>query len=167
MTLFDWAVVLIVGLSSVLGLMRGAIREVLALLGWVVAFFVARQFGVAFSAMLNNLVANDSLRLLLSFAILFVATLLVMALGRMALTELVKKIGLGGADKFLGLVIGVARGGLIVLVFVLLAGMTALPEQADWKNAYTSRWFELMAENVKPWLPQGMAKRINFGFSAV
>jgi membrane protein required for colicin V production len=84
----------------------------------------------------------------------------------MALTELVKKIGLGGADKFLGLVIGVARGGLIVLVFVLLAGMTALPQQADWKNAYTSRWFELMAENVKPWLPDGMAKRINFGLIA-
>jgi membrane protein required for colicin V production len=165
-TLFDWAVVLIVGLSSVLGLMRGAIREVLALVGWVVAFFVARQFGVDFSAMLSNVVANDSLRLLLSFAVLFVATLLVMALGRMALTEIVKKIGLGGADKFLGLVIGVARGGLIVLVFVLLAGMTALPQQADWKNAYTSRWFELMAENIKPWLPEGMAKRINFGFIA-
>ncbi len=166
MTLFDWAVLLIVGLSSVLGLMRGAIREVLALVGWVVAFFVARQFGVDFSAMLSNLVAYDSLRLLLSFAVLFVATLLVMALGRMALTEIVKKIGLGGADKFFGLVIGVARGGLIVLVFVLLAGMTALPQQADWKNAYTSRWFELMAERVKPWLPEGLAKRINFGFIA-
>lgn len=166
MTLFDWAVLLIVGLSSVLGLMRGAIREVLALVGWVVAFFVARQFGVDFSAMLSNVVANDSLRLLLSFAVLFVATLLVMALGRMALTEIVKKIGLGGADKFFGLVIGVVRGGLIVLGFVLLAGMTALPQQADWKNAYTSRWFELMAESVKPWLPEGLAKRINFGFIA-
>ncbi len=146
--------------------MRGAIREVLALLGWVVAFLVARQFGVAFAAMLTPLVANDALRLLLSFAILFVATMLVMALGRMALTEIVKKIGLGGADKFLGLLIGVARGGLIVLVFVLLAGMTALPQQADWKNAYSSRWFEIMAENMKPWLPEGMAKRINFGFIA-
>lgn len=166
MTLFDWAVLLIIGLSSLLGLMRGAIREVLALLGWFIAFFVARQFGLEFSAMLKPLVANDSLRLLLSFAVLFIATMLVMALGRMALTELVKKIGLGGADKFLGLVIGVARGGLIVLVFVLLAGMTALPQQADWKNAYTSRWFELMAENVKPWLPEGMAKRINFGLIA-
>ena len=166
MTLFDWAVLIIIGLSSLLGLMRGAIREVLALLGWVVAFLVARQFGVAFAAMLTPLVANDALRLLLSFAILFVATMLVMALGRMALTEIVKKIGLGGADKFLGLLIGVARGGLIVLVFVLLAGMTALPQQADWKNAYSSRWFEIMAENMKPWLPEGMAKRINFGFIA-
>lgn len=166
MTLFDWAVLGIIGLSSLLGLMRGAVREVLALLGWVVAFIVARQFGVAFAAMLTPLVANDSLRLLLSFAILFVATMLVMALGRMALTEIVKKIGLGGADKFLGLVIGVARGVLIVLVFVLLAGMTALPQQADWKNAYSSRWFEIMAENVKPWLPEGMAKRIHFGFIA-
>jgi membrane protein required for colicin V production len=165
-TLFDWAVLIIIGLSSLLGLMRGAIREVLALLSWVISFLVARQFGVAFAAMLTPLVANDSLRLLLSFAILFFATMLVMALGRMALTEIVKKIGLGSADKFLGLVIGVARGGLIVLVFVLLAGMTALPQQADWKNAYTSRWFELMAENVKPWLPEGMAKRINFGFIA-
>jgi membrane protein required for colicin V production len=165
-TLFDWAVLIIIGLSSLLGLMRGAIREVLALLGWVVAFLVARQFGVQFAAMLTPLVANDALRLLLSFAILFVATMLVMALGRMALTEIVKKIGLGGADKFLGLVIGVARGVLIVLVFVLLAGMTALPQQADWKKAYSSRWFELMAENIKPWLPEGMAKRINFGFVA-
>jgi membrane protein required for colicin V production len=165
-TLFDWAVLVIIGLSSLLGLMRGAIREVLALLGWVIAFLVARRFGVEFAAMLKSLVENDSLRLLLSFAILFVATMLVMALGRMALTEIVRKIGLGGADKFLGLLIGMARGGLIVLVFVLLAGMTALPQLADWKNAYSSRWFEIMAENVKPWLPEGMAKRINFGFIA-
>jgi membrane protein required for colicin V production len=165
-TLFDWAVLVIISLSSVLGLMRGAIREVLALLSWVAAFLVARQFGVAFAAMLKPLVEIDSLRLVLSFAILFVATLLLMSLVRMALAELVKKIGLGGADKFFGLVIGAARGGLIVLVFVLLAGMTALPQQADWKKAYSSRWFELMAENIKPWLPEGMAKRINFGFIA-
>ncbi|MGB8339111.1 MAG: CvpA family protein [Burkholderiales bacterium] len=166
MTIFDWAVLLIIGLSSLLGLLRGAIREVLALLGWVVAFLVAREYGLAFSAMISNLVANDSLRLLLSFVLLFVITLSLMALLRMTVTELVKKIGLGAADKFLGLFFGVARGGLIVLVLVLLAGMTALPQQEDWKNAYTSRWFELMAENVKPWLPEGLAKRINFGFIA-
>ncbi len=167
MTLFDWLVIIIVGLSSLLGLMRGAIREVLALLGWVMAFFVAREFGVAFSSMLKNLMANDSLRLLLSFAILFVVTLIIMALLRMALAELVKKIGLGSADKMLGLLIGVARGLVIMLVLVLAAGMTALPQQPGWKNAFTSRWFEIMAENVKPWLPEALAKRIDFGFVAV
>lgn len=167
MTLFDYAVIFVVGLSSVLGLLRGAIREVLALLGWVVAFFVARQYGAAFSSMLTNLVTNDSLRLLLSFTLLFVTVLLLMALLRMTVTELVKKIGLGSADKILGLLFGVARGGLIMLVLVLAAGMTALPQQADWKNAFSSRWFELMAENVKPWLPEGLAKRISYGLVSV
>lgn len=166
MTLFDWAVILVIGLSSLLGLMRGAIREVLALAGWVIAFLVAREYGVAFSAMLKNLVANDSIRLALAFASLFFATLVLMALLRMTVTELVKKIGLGGADKFFGLVIGMARGVLIVLVIVMLAGMTELPQQPDWKKAYSSRWFEIMVENLKPWLPEGLAKRINFGFIA-
>ncbi|MGB9151210.1 MAG: CvpA family protein [Burkholderiales bacterium] len=166
MTLFDWAVILVIGLSSLLGLMRGAIREVLALAGWVIAFLVAREYGVAFSAMLTNLVANDSIRLALAFASLFFATLVLMALLRMTVTELVKKIGLGGADKFFGLLIGMARGVLIVLVIVMLAGMTELPQQPDWKKAYSSRWFEIMVENLKPWLPEGLARRINFGFIA-
>ncbi|MGB8855598.1 MAG: CvpA family protein [Burkholderiales bacterium] len=166
MTLFDWAVILVIGLSSLLGLMRGAIREVLALAGWVIAFLVAREYGVAFSAMLKNLVASDSIRLALAFASLFFATLVLMALLRMTVTELVKKIGLGGADKFFGLLIGMARGVLIVLVIVMLAGMTELPQQPDWKKAYSSRWFEIMVENLKPWLPEGLARRINFGFIA-
>lgn len=166
MTLFDWAVILVVGLSSLLGLLRGAVREVLALAGWVIAFLVAREYGLAFSAMLKSLVANDSIRLALAFASLFFATLVLMALLRMTVTELVKKIGLGGADKFFGLVIGMARGVLIVLVIVMLAGMTELPQQPDWKKAYSSRWFEIMVENLKPWLPEGLAKRINFGFIA-
>ncbi len=53
-----------------------------------------------------------------------------------------------------------------MLMLVVLGGMTALPQQNDWRNAFTSGWFESLAVAVKPWLPDAMAKRIHFGAGA-
>jgi membrane protein required for colicin V production len=163
MTLFDYIVFAIVGISVVLGLLRGAVREVLALGAWVAAFLVAKSFSVEASHWLARLIQNPSLRLMTAFAGLFVLTLMVVTLVSLLLSALIKKIGLGPLDRLLGLLIGAVRGALIVLILVLLAGMTTLPQHADWRSALTSRWFELIAGGVKPWLPDALAKRINFG----
>ena len=163
MTLFDYFVIAIVGVSMLLGLMRGAIKEVFSLASWILAFIVAKAYTVELSRWLETLVSNPSLRLLTAFIILFVATLIILGVISLMLTALIKKIGLGSVDRVLGTSIGFVRGVVIMLVLVILGGMTALPQQNDWRNAWTSGWFETLATSVKPWLPRAMAKRINFG----
>lgn len=163
MTLFDYFVIAIVGVSMLLGLMRGAIKEVFSLAAWILAFIVAKAYSVELSRWLEIVVSNSSLRLLTAFIILFVATLIILGLISLMLTTLIKKIGLGSIDHVLGTLIGFVRGVVIMVVLVILGGMTALPQQIDWRNALTSGWFEMLAGSVKPWLPDAMAKRIHFG----
>jgi membrane protein required for colicin V production len=163
MTLFDYFVIAIVGVSMLLGLMRGAIKEVFSLASWILAFIVAKAYSVELSRWLETVVSNSSLRLLTAFIILFVATLIILGVISFFLTTLIKKIGLGSVDRVLGTAIGLVRGVVIMLVLVILGGLTALPQQNDWRNALTSGWFEMMARSVKPWLPDAMAKRMHFG----
>ena len=166
MTLFDYFAIAIVGISMLLGMMRGAIKEVFSLASWVIAFIVAKILSVRFAQILESAVSNSSLRLLTAFIILFIFTLIVMGLISLLLTAAIKKIGLGPLDRLLGTVIGFLRGVVIMLVLVILGGMTALPQQNDWRSAFLSGWFEVLAHAVKPWLPEAMTKRIHFGQAA-
>ncbi len=162
MTVFDYAALLIVGFSVLLSVMRGAVREVLALLSWVVAFWVANIYTVQLAPLLPNGIPDESLRLLAAFVILFLVALLLMSLLTIALSELVKTIGLGLLDRGLGALFGLARGGLIVMVLVLLAGLTSVPRQSYWRNAMFSAPLEALAMSLKPWLPEGLSRRINY-----
>ena len=80
MTVFDYAVLLIVGLSILLSVMRGAVREVLALAAWVAAFLVANTYGVWLAAQLPAAIPGEALKLLAAFVILFLTMLLLMSL---------------------------------------------------------------------------------------
>ena len=162
MTVFDYTVLLIVGVSILISVMRGLVREALALVGWVAAIWVAVNYAVPLAPLLPDAVPNETLRLLAAFVALFLATLLLATLFSIALSELVKKLGMGAVDRGLGALFGLARGLLIVLVMVLLAGMTPLPHQAFWRNAMLSAPFEAFVMVVKPWLPEQLAKRINY-----
>jgi membrane protein required for colicin V production len=162
MTVFDYAVLMILGLSVLLSTMRGMVREVLALLSWVVAFWLANIYTVQLAPMLPKAIPSDSLRLLAAFVILFLVALLLMSLLTIALSQLVKTVGLGFLDRGLGVLFGLARGVLIVMVLVLLAGLTSLPHQRPWRNAMFSAPLEALAMNLKPWLPEGLSRRINY-----
>ncbi len=162
MTVFDYAVLAVVGLSILLSMMRGFLREILALAGWVAAFFVARFYTLELAPLLPESIPSESLRLLAAFVILFLATLLVSSLLAIALSEVFKKVGLGWLDRWLGALFGLARGILIVSVLVLLAGLTSVPQDARWRNAMFSAPFEALVTSALPWLPSGIATHVKF-----
>lgn len=162
MTSFDYAVLLIVGFSVLLSVMRGVVREILALLAWGAAFVVANAFSGQLIPMLPATIPNESLRYLAAFVMLFLVTLLVMSLITIALSEVIKNLGLKPADRMMGALFGLVRGMLIALVIVLVAGLTALPRQPFWRNAMFSAPLEAVAQMVKPWLPEDFSKRINY-----
>lgn len=162
MTAFDYAVLLIVGVSILISVMRGLVREALALMGWVAAFWVAAGYAVPLAPHLPGAIPDETVRLLAAFVALFLGTLLIATLLTIAASELVRKLGLGAVDRGLGVMFGLTRGLLIVLVLVLLAGLTPLPRQGFWHNAMLSAPFEAFVAMVKPWLPDQLAKRISY-----
>ena len=112
--------------------------------------------------MLPSSITGESPRMLLAFAALFLSALLAMALITMLMSALVKTVGLGFADRFFGSLFGFMRGLLVVVLMVLAAGMTALPQEPFWQKALLSKPLETTALMVIPWLPQDLSRRISY-----
>lgn len=124
----DWTIIGIIAISSFFSLRRGFMREALSLITWVAAFIVARLFNEALTVVLEPYIDTPSLRLMASFAILFIATLVVGAVVNNLVAMLVDATGLSGTDRVLGVGFGIARGGLLVVALVAVVGMTPATE---------------------------------------
>ncbi len=162
MTLFDYAVLIIIGLSILISLMRGAVREILSLLGWVLAFYIARTYSLMVVPVLPEGIPTESLKILAAFIVLFLAVLLITSLLAIALAGLLKDIGLGWLNRLLGGVFGYLRGLLIVTVLMILAGMTQLPKDARWTNAMFSAPLEALVKTVLIWLPTSITQYVSY-----
>lgn len=162
MSVFDYVVIGIVAASLLLGLWRGVVGELIALAAWVLAFFVAVEFGAEIGAAVFTGIADAGMRTLAGCAAVFIGVLIVMALVRLAASGLIKALGLSVSDRLLGLFFGVARGVLIAMVLVAIGGLTSAPRQSWWKEAMFSGPLETAVLAVKHWLPEDLAKRIRF-----
>ncbi len=162
MTLFDYVVLFILLASVVISTMRGLIREILSLLGWVVAFVVANAYGATLAPMLPTVIPGAAVRLMVAFVALFIGVRLLMGLLTMAVGAVVTAAGLSLADRGLGGLFGLARGIVIVLFGVILCGMTSIPQQDFWKHALLSPMAETGVRTVKPFLPADFAQHVHY-----
>jgi len=162
MTVFDLIAVLVVAISVGFSIWRGLVREVLALLSWIAAFWLSKLFAVVVAGWLPSSWSHQGLRIAIGFIAVMLVSLLVFSLASMFIVHLVKVAGLTASDRMLGALFGVLRGLLIVVIMVLLGGMTSEPREPYWRHALFSRPLEKMALWVKPWLPEDIARRVSF-----
>lgn len=162
MTVFDYIVLTIIGLSILLSVMRGLVQEVLALAAWVLSFWLASKYASQGASWMPEGLPSDSIRYVAAFLAIFCAVWLLSAIVRITLNQFLKTAGLKPLDRVLGAVFGFSRGVLLVLMLVLIAGMTHFPQTQDWRNAMFSPLCENAALRIKPWLPAGLASRIHF-----
>jgi membrane protein required for colicin V production len=162
MTSFDYVVLLIIGISIVVSMMRGAVREVLAIVGWVAAIYAAKTYATQLVPLLPADIPTEQLRVLAAYVIVFLGILLISSLLTIALSSLIKKIGLNWFNRFLGGFFGLVRGLLIVCVLVFLAGLTSFPKDARWTNAMFSAPLEALVKAALPWVPKTVAKHVKY-----
>lgn len=162
MTTFDYLVLFVLICSVVISTLRGLVKEILSLLGWLVGFFVANAYCDALATLLPDVIPGKSGRLIVAFLALFIGVKLLMALLTLAVDAVVRASGLTVADRGLGGLFGLARGMVIVLAVVLVCGTTALPQQAFWKQALLSPLAETAARTALPFLPGEMARYVRF-----
>lgn len=162
MTIFDYLVLFVLAASVVISTLRGLVKEILSLVGWIVAFVVANAYGAALAPMLPDAIPGATARLIVAFIALFLGVRILMGLLALAVGALVEATGLSLADRGLGGLFGLARGIVIVLAAVILCGMTSIPQQAFWTDALLSPMAEAGARTVKPFLPAAMARHVNY-----
>lgn len=161
--MFNWAdiiIVGIVGLSVVISLVRGFVREALSLVTWVAAFWIAFTFADVLASLLINTIHTASLRTMVSFGALFLATLLLGALINYLIAQLVDSTGLSGTDRLLGVIFGLARGVLLVTVLIMMSRLTPLPDQAWWKTSLLIPQFHAIEIWLHSLLPQSVTQHL-------
>ncbi len=142
----DWLIIGLISISTLISLKRGFFKEAISLLIWVVAFMVARTFSHNLSSLLVEYIDAYSARMAVAFIILFVMTLVVGALINYLVATLVRATGLTGTDRVLGMVFGMARGALLVVVAVALVRHTPVSEDAWWKDSNLIPQFLLLEQ---------------------
>ena len=158
----DIAILVVVGISAAISLIRGFVREALSLAGWFAAFAAGLYLSEPVSPMLAGVISNPSLQLIVAFVLLFVATLFAAALANFFIYKLVKITGLSGTDRMIGVIFGVLRGVVVVSVLVVLASMTTLPTEPWWQESLLLGYFEQFDVWAKGYLPSGIAQYIHY-----
>jgi membrane protein required for colicin V production len=161
----DLCVLAVVGISALLSLLRGLVREVLSLVGWVVACWIAfRWSGPAGLVLASTLDVSPSVRTALGFVALLVVALFAFGLLNFLIGKLLESTGLSATDKMLGILFGIGRGLAIITVLVTFAGLTSLPRDPWWRQSIFLPRLEPAAEWAIGRLPAEFAKHFdNYG----
>lgn len=144
----DYAILATIGVSALISLVRGFVREFFSLLSWAVALFVAVAFQADMSQQLLEFVDKPYVRDALGYVILFVGTLIVMSLLTNLMSLLVSSTGLDGTDRMLGMVFGAMRGGVVVLAMVVLMPslLNGVEQDLWWKESVLIPEFQTMSD---------------------
>ena len=128
----QWIDIVILGivlLSALISVARGFVKEMLSLVAWIAAFFVTLYLYGNLSSLIT-FVDNSLARNAIAIFVLFFGTLIIIGFVNMTLTAIIKRTGLSGTDRLLGMVFGAARGIIILLfmgsVLVFLENMDLL-----------------------------------------
>lgn len=150
-------------MSALFSLLRGFVKEAISLTTWIVGIWVAATFASQMAEVLPIGVESAAVKQAIGFAVLFLLTLMIGAIVNKLVGQLVKKTGLKGADKAIGVGFGLLRGAIIILAFVFVGGMTPLPDMEWWQSSYILEQFEGVAIMLQDYMPGD----VNISFDAV
>ena len=158
MNWFDFTIIGIIGVSAIISLVRGFVKEAISLAIWVAAFLISRTFYPNLAQFLTQ-IDEPMMRNASSIAILFIGTLIVGALINYIVSQLVKVTGLTGTDRALGAVFGIIRGALIVSALLFFIDtFTTFASAPWWQDSVLVPEFGIIIE----WFFEFMKERSSF-----
>ncbi len=161
MVWIDITILVIIGISTLISLTRGFVKEALSLAIWIAAFFIAKFFYLDLATLFTGI--NDTmLRNAAAVAVLFIATLIVGSVVNYLIGRLVESTGLTGTDRLLGGIFGALRGILIVAaILFFMDSFTGLSDETWWEESeliphfgIVIQWFFEFLESSSSFLPQ-------------
>jgi membrane protein required for colicin V production len=147
-------------LSLIVGVWRGLVFEMLSLAGWVVAWIAAQWFAPSVAPHIPVGEPASSLNLGASYAILFVAVLIVWAILARLVRMLIRATPLSGIDRLLGAGFGLLRGLVLLVAIATVVSLTPLAKSPAWQQSQGAAWLQAMLRGLKPALPPDIARHL-------
>lgn len=163
MNSFDYLMIVVLVAFAITGALRGFVLEVLSLILWPLSAFVAWLFADQGAAMFQSFVTEPQLRVVAAFVAVF---LVVFIVGTIAVYFIHRALPLRGVlrkpNLILGGMVGLVRGGIVILIVFLVAGITPLPQRSWWREALLAPYFQKAAVAVSAYIPRDIARHIRF-----
>ena len=131
----DYIILAILIISSIMGLVRGLLREAIAVITWFLAIVLAWSFAPSLEHLLGGVLEGSPMRIWAARAIIFVGILLLGGAVSVVLGHYVRVSMFAGMDKFLGFIFGIIRGVVIVGAFTIAVQALRMDEDPRWKNS--------------------------------
>lgn len=154
----DWSFIAVLVLSVALGLKRGFIFEMMSLLGWLVAWFVAQWFAADVAPHLPVGAPGSAANHAAALALCFIAALVVWGLLATLVRLLVQATPLSIPDRFLGAGFGLLRGGVLLLAVATVIALTPAGKSQSWRHSHGAIWLNAVMQGLKPVLPEQLAQ---------
>ena len=158
----DYVIIGMVFIVFITGFMRGFSLEVFSLVFWGLATGIGLSFSREFSVFLESTISNSLPKITASFTSLFLITLIVGILIRILLGKAIIKTELTFTDRLGGMIFGVIHGMVVVVVLVMLAGLTALPDDLWWKDSKLLPPFQICVIWLRDHIPSGLAEYVHY-----
>lgn len=152
-------------ISVVIGLIRGAIREVLSLVGLFLSVYLAFKFSdVLANSYVSKVFESEHISYITSFILIVVGTIFAIALINLLISQLLKASGLSWFDRILGVVFGLIRGGVICVIIVTVLGLLPSVTSSNWWIQSTlAPIFKEVASMGTNYMPESVAKYFDSG----
>lgn len=131
----DYIILAILLISAVMGLVRGLLREAIAVITWFLAIILAWLFAGSLEPLLGGVLVGSPLRIWVARIIIFVGILLLGGAVSVIVSQYVRVSIFNALDKFLGFVFGIVRGIVIIGAFTIAIQALRLDEDPKWKNS--------------------------------
>jgi len=168
MAVIDYVILAVVVISALVSFARGFLREVLSLAAWTIAIVVAFQFATDAAPYFGRWLADPSLQYWAAVVALFLAALLSCGIVNWLIGQFFSEFGTSGTDRSLGIMLGAARGAVVVALLLLGARVISLPVDAwgseaklyphfnqfsDWLWAVGSDMADSFSQEIGPQTP--------------
>lgn len=145
MNALDYAIFAVIFISVLFALWRGFIHQAISLAGWIVALIAARLLAPELASIFT-LLKQPEYQLMAAYSSIVLVVILASRVVAGLFGGLVQRLGLGLLDRLLGLVFGVLRGLIILVLLVAITSLTSLKEHPLWQTSQLMPYLEKMRD---------------------
>ena len=119
MTTFDIIVFSILGLSLVLSLFKGLVKEIFSLLSYLGGYLMAAHYQQSFAQVFIEIIPSKAIAKLIAFIAIYIFTAIIISLiGRVFRSMIISATKLSIFDRLIGGVVGFGKGLIIIVAII-------------------------------------------------
>ncbi len=155
MPIIDILIAVALIISVIIGVIRGFIKEAISITALLTAIWAALYFGPGVGEVSESFISSREMQTWFGRILVFAIVLSLGGLIGWGISKLVRLSVLSGTDRFLGAMFGVARGILLVALFILAGQFTGFDNDDWWLRSKAIPHLEVVTEWIEVMAPQG------------